>query len=91
MPKELIGPNASPPSALVFRVIFRDGRCIVKRLFGWVLTVFGGGAALWGIVAALTGTLKTEVSITPDLAVNAMTGGLIGLAALTLGLVWVRD
>jgi len=63
----------------------------VKRLIGWLLTIAGGSAALWGVISVLTGSSRSQVQITPDIAVNAMVGGLVGLAALTVGLIWVRD
>jgi hypothetical protein len=63
----------------------------VKRFIGWVLTVSGGAGALWGGIAVLTGSSRERLAIVPDFSVNAITVGLVGLATLTVGLVWVRD
>lgn len=63
----------------------------VKRFTGWLLTIGGGIAALWGGVSLLTGTARNEVQIAHDFSVNALTGGLVGLALFTVGLIWVRD
>ena len=73
-----------------FATLFR-GEGNVKRFIGWLLTLSGGTAALWGGVSLLTGALESRLSIAPGFAVNAMTGGLVGLMALTVGLIWVRD
>jgi hypothetical protein len=35
--------------------------------------------------------MASEIRLSHGVAINALTGGLIGLAVLTLGLVWVRD
>jgi hypothetical protein len=63
----------------------------VKRFTGWILAVTGGVAAAWGAVAVLTGTSQSRFNVTSNLSVDAMTTGLIGLAVLTVGLVWIRD
>jgi hypothetical protein len=63
----------------------------VKRFIGWLLTITGGAAALWGGVSLLTGAIQNSLQLAPGFAVNAMTGGLVGLMALTVGLIWVRD
>ena len=51
----------------------------------------GAVAAGWGAVNVMTGSSRATVSFGPGLSINAMTGGLIGLALLTIGLIWVRD
>ncbi len=63
----------------------------MKRMTGWILTIAGGAATLWGGVSLLTGSMENRVQITPDFSVNALAGGLVGLAVLTVGLIWVRD
>ena len=63
----------------------------MKRFTGWILTLTGGAAAGWGAVCVVTGSSQTQLNVTPDLSVSALTTGLIGLAVLTVGLVWVRD
>ena len=63
----------------------------MKRFTGWLLTIGGGVATLWGGVSVLTGASESRVWITPEFSANALTVGLAGLALLTVGLVWVRD
>ena len=63
----------------------------MKRFIGWGLVLGGGVVAGWGVVSVLTGTTRAQMSLGSDLSVNALTGGLAGLAVLTIGLVWVRD
>ena len=63
----------------------------MKRFTGWILIIAGGIVAAWGAVSVMTGSSSARVALTHDLAVNALTGGLIGLAVLTVGLIWVRD
>jgi hypothetical protein len=63
----------------------------MKRFIGWLLTVVGVAATLWGGFAVLTGTAESRLTLTQDVSVNAMTEALVGLAALTVGLIWVRD
>lgn len=63
----------------------------MKRFTGWIMTITGGITASWGAVAVMTGTSSARVSITDDFSVTAMALGLVGLAVLTIGLIWVRD
>ena len=63
----------------------------MKRFIGWVFAVSGGVAAAWGAMCVMTGTSYDRVELTPNLSLNALTTGLVGLAVLTIGLVWVRD
>lgn len=63
----------------------------MKRFIGWGLVLAGGAATGWGAVAVLTGSSEARMHITPDTSVSALVGGLIGLAVLTVGLLWVRD
>ena len=60
-------------------------------MIGWILTVAGGLAAVWGAAHVIVGDSRARFDVTPDLSVNALTAGLAGLAVLTIGLVWVRD
>ena len=63
----------------------------MKRMIGLILSIGGGTALVWGGICLLTGSTDTRVTLADGVSLNAMTGGLIGAAALTLGLVWVRD
>jgi hypothetical protein len=63
----------------------------MKRFFGAVLALAGGVAVVWAGIHMLSGSSEARVTFTQDVSINAMTGGLIGLALLTLGLVWARD
>jgi hypothetical protein len=63
----------------------------MKRFFGGVLALAGGVAVIWGAVHLLSGTSDAKVTLGEGVSVNALSGGLIGLAALTLGLIWARD
>ncbi len=68
-----------------------DAGCIVKRFVGWLLVLGGGGAAVWGVASVLTGSTSARLALGSDLSVDALTGGLAGVAVLTIGLIWVRD
>ena len=63
----------------------------MKRFVGWLLVLAGGGAAGWGCLSALTGAARARIELGSDLSVDALTGGLAGVAVLTVGLIWVRD
>jgi hypothetical protein len=63
----------------------------MKRFVGWLLVLVGGAGALWGTASVLTGSSHARLDFGPDLSVNALVGGLVGLAVLTAGLFWVRD
>jgi hypothetical protein len=63
----------------------------MKRFLGGVLALAGGVAVIWAGVHMLSGSSDTRITFTDTISVNAMTGGLIGLVLLTLGLVWARD
>lgn len=63
----------------------------MKRLIGWILTFAGGAATLWGGLALLMGESQRRLLLAPDVSVDALTGGLLGVAVLTVGLLWVRD
>jgi hypothetical protein len=60
----------------------------MKRFAGWIMAGVGLVGTGWGGVYMLSGA--SEALLRP-LPVNAMTGGLIGLALLTVGLIWARD
>jgi len=62
----------------------------MKRFFGWVLALAGGAAVVWGGFNVLSGQSETRVHL-GTVSVDALTGGLIGLALATLGFIWVRD
>ncbi len=63
----------------------------MKRFIGWMLVLTGGVAAAWGGVSVLTGSTHTRVELGSNLSADALTGGLAGVAVLTVGLIWVRD
>jgi hypothetical protein len=60
----------------------------MKRFLGWILAGAGGAGTLWAGYFLLTGSSAARMDPLP---VTAMTGGLIGVALLTVGLVWARD
>jgi hypothetical protein len=62
----------------------------VKRFLGWLLVLAGGAGALWGGFCVLTGSSQAHMQLGSE-SVAALPGGLIGLAVMTLGLIWVRD
>lgn len=63
----------------------------MKRFFGGVFALLGAGVVIWAAYHILAGQSEARLTLTPDLAVNGLTGGLLGVAMLTLGLLWVRD
>lgn len=63
----------------------------MKRMTGWIFTIGGGITAALGAVTVLTGTSQSTVVSVSGTSLNGMTTGLIGLAVLTVGLIWVRD
>lgn len=60
----------------------------MKRFVGWLVAGAGLIGTGWGGFLMLSGSSSAMMAPLP---VNAMTGGLIGLALLTIGLVWARD
>jgi hypothetical protein len=58
---------------------------------GWFLTVAGGVGVAWGGICVLTGVSETRLTLAQGVSANALTVGLISLAVLTVGLIWVRD
>lgn len=60
----------------------------MKRFCGLLLTGVGAAAAVWGGYFTLTGASD---SLLHPLPVKALYGGLIGVALLTTGLIWIRD
>jgi len=63
----------------------------MQRFLGLVLTIAGALAVLWAAYYVLTGESSTQLHITDNFSVSALTGGLSGLAVFTLGLIWIRD
>ncbi len=63
----------------------------MKRFLGLVLALTGLGGALWGSAHVLTTGATTPLHLTPDWNLPAMGVGLIGVALLTLGFVWLRE
>ena len=62
----------------------------MKRFFGWVLALAGGVAVVWGAVNVMSGQSEAKVNL-GSVSIDALTGGLVGLAVGTLGLIWTRD
>ena len=60
----------------------------MKRFVGWLLAGAGLVGTGWGGFLMLSGSSAAKMAPLP---VDAMTGGLIGVALLTIGLVWVRE
>lgn len=60
----------------------------MKRFLGWLMAGAGAVGTGWGGYFMLTGTSKAQLAPLP---VDAMTGGLIGVALFTVGLIWIRD
>jgi energy-converting hydrogenase Eha subunit C len=60
----------------------------MKSFMGWVFGGCGAILTLWGGYYCITGGTKT---ILDPLPLNAMVGGLTGLALLVIGFVWSRD
>ncbi|MDY3551272.1 hypothetical protein R5W24_000347 [Gemmata sp. JC717] len=63
----------------------------MKRLIGLVLTVSGSVPLIWGGLSVLKGSAGAQIPITDEFSVTALTGGLVGAATCTLGLIWLRD
>jgi len=63
----------------------------MKRFIGVVLAMAGAVGVVWGGYHLLSGASQARLTLANNVSVDAMTGGLIGLATLVFGLVWVRD
>lgn len=63
----------------------------MRRVLGLALTLLGAGAILWSAYYIMTGQSSALLRITDGFAVTAMTGGLAGAAAFTVGLIWIRE
>ncbi len=63
----------------------------MKRFCGLILALCGGAFAGWGAVSVLRGSVRSRLDFGSDVTVDALTGGLAGLAVLVIGLVWMRD
>lgn len=63
----------------------------MKRFVGWLLVLAGGGVAGWGCLSVLTGSSRARLEFGSEFSVDALTGGLAGVAVLTIGLIWARD
>jgi hypothetical protein len=69
----------------------RTSRCPMQRVLGLIFSLAGGIAILWAAFNILGGNSATMVTINDDITISAYTGGLIGAAMFTLGLLWLRD
>jgi hypothetical protein len=63
----------------------------MKRFMGWVLALIGAVGVVWGGYHLLGGRSEAKVTLAQGVTINGLTGGLIGIAVLTIGLLWVRD
>ena len=63
----------------------------MKRFVGLLLTLAGGPVLIWGAASVLAGSPDTRLAITDEYSVTALTGGLVGAATFTLGLIGMRD
>lgn len=63
----------------------------MKKFTGLILALAGGGATIWGGISVLIGNSNARLEIVPDFAPTALMVGLVGVALLTVGLVWARD
>lgn len=63
----------------------------MKRFVGLLMTLVGSVAALWGGYYIIIGKSSMRLWLTDTQSVTALTGGLIGVALFTVGLLWVRD
>ena len=63
----------------------------MKRLVGLFLMLAGGAATLYGAYHVIKGASGAIIELPGDLSVTALTGGLIGVSAFTVGLIWMRD
>jgi hypothetical protein len=60
----------------------------MKRFVGWILVGVGATGTGWGAYYMLTGASTATLHPLP---VDAMTGGLVGVALFTIGLIWSRE
>jgi len=60
-------------------------------MLGLGLTLLGAGAILWSAYYIMTGQASAPLHIADGFTITAMTGGLAGAAAFTVGLIWIRD
>ena len=63
----------------------------MKRFIGLFLVAAGGVAILWGAYHIMLGQITARFGLTETLSVSALTGGLLGVGAFTVGLIWLRD
>ena len=56
-----------------------------------MLTLVGAGVILWAAYYIMTGQSSAPLHITDGFTITALTGGLAGAAAFTVGLLWIRD
>jgi hypothetical protein len=60
-------------------------------MLGLVLTLLGAGVILWSAYYIITGQASAPLHITDGFSITALTGGLAGAAAFTVGLLWIRE
>ncbi len=60
----------------------------MKRFIGWLMVGAGAVGTVYGGYFVMTG--KSSAMLNP-VPVNALYGGLAGLAMLTIGLLWARE
>ncbi len=60
----------------------------MKRFIGLLLAGVGVVGTCWGGFCCLSGSSEAMMHPVP---ISAMYGGMVGVACLTIGLVWMRD
>lgn len=60
-------------------------------MFGLFLTIGGGIAVFWAAYYLMVGDASAVLKITDDFSVSSLTGGLVGIAMFTMGLIWLRE
>ena len=63
----------------------------MQRMFGLAITIAGAALALWGAFYVMTGQSGTRLELYEGYSISAISGGLAGVALITVGLIWVRD
>ena len=60
-------------------------------MLGLILTIGGCIAVFWAAYYLMVGDASAVLKMTDGFSVSSMTGGLVGIAMFTMGLIWIRD